>query len=104
MSDKDDGAPKANCSFSFKRRGGAGGSGAAGRLHAARHRKAAANGSSSSSSSGEEQAAVVRIEKRKKVNHMIQRSSNIKKFKVRFAKFWFLFKTVNIYFWTGKLQ
>ena len=68
--------PKANCSFSFKGRRG-GGKGAASR------RRQVASGSSSSASSGEEQAAVVRVEKRKKINPMIQKSAGVKKFKVK---------------------
>jgi hypothetical protein len=75
MSDADE-PPKANCSFTFKRRGGARGGGGGCR------RRQAASGSSSSASSGEEQAAVVRVEKRKKINPMIQKSGGVKKFKV----------------------
>ncbi len=77
MSDTGGEPSKGNCSFTFKRRGGGGGRGGA-----APRRRQAASGSSSSASSGEEQGTVVRVEKRKKVNHMIQRSANVKKFKV----------------------
>jgi hypothetical protein len=82
MSDTGGEPSKGNCSFTFKRRGGGGG----GRGYAAPRRRQAASGSSSSASSGEEQGAVVRLEKRKKVNHMIQRSANVKKFKVSFRR------------------
>jgi hypothetical protein len=76
MSDPEE-APKSNCSFTFKRRGGF-----QRPQQAARRRAKAAGSSSSSASSGEEQT-VVRVEKKRKVNVMIQKSGGVKKFKVR---------------------
>ncbi len=75
MSDPEE-APKSNCSFTFKRRGGF-----QRPQQAARRRAKAAGSSSSSASSGEEQT-VVRVEKKRKVNVMIQKSGGVKKFKV----------------------